>query len=35
LGFMDGIRGFIAAASSYAGTFMKYAYLWEIRKKEK
>lgn len=35
LGFLDGLRGFIAAISSAFGTFLKYAFLWEIDRKEK
>lgn len=34
-GYLDGIRGFIAAASSFAGTFMKYLYLWELEQKQR
>lgn len=30
LGCIDGIRGFIAAVSSFVGTFLKYVFLWEI-----
>ncbi|HOV91469.1 MAG TPA: glycosyltransferase family 2 protein [Candidatus Kapabacteria bacterium] len=32
LGFLDGIRGFLAAFSSLLGTFLKYAFLYEIKK---
>ncbi|HAW08063.1 MAG TPA: glycosyltransferase family 2 protein [Bacteroidetes bacterium] len=32
LGFLDGIRGFLAAFSSFLGTFLKYAYLYEKSK---
>ncbi|MGA2296040.1 MAG: glycosyltransferase family 2 protein [FCB group bacterium] len=35
LGFLDGVRGFIAAISSCVYTFLKYAFLYEIDKKEK
>jgi glycosyltransferase involved in cell wall biosynthesis len=35
LGFLDGIRGFIAAISSAFGTFLKYAFLWEIERSGK
>ncbi len=31
LGFLDGIRGFIAAVSAYLTTFLKYSFLWEIQ----
>jgi glycosyltransferase involved in cell wall biosynthesis len=34
-GFLDGIHGFIAAASSFWGTFLKYAFLWEKELKQK
>ncbi len=30
LGFLDGLRGFIAALSSFLGTFLKYIFLWEM-----
>jgi glycosyltransferase involved in cell wall biosynthesis len=30
-GFLDGIRGFIASMSSFYGTFMKYAILFEMQ----
>lgn len=33
-GMLDGVRGFIAAISSAFGTFMKYAFLWEIEHKK-
>jgi glycosyltransferase involved in cell wall biosynthesis len=29
-GFLDGIRGMIAGLSTFFGTFIKYAYLWEL-----
>jgi len=32
LGFLDGIRGLLAAFSSLLGTFLKYAFLYEIKK---
>lgn len=35
LGFLDGVRGFIAAVSSYIGTFLKYAFLFELQIKGK
>jgi glycosyltransferase involved in cell wall biosynthesis len=31
MGFRDGIRGFIAAFSSFVYTFMKYVFLWEFQ----
>jgi glycosyltransferase involved in cell wall biosynthesis len=31
--FADGVRGFLAAWSSLAGTFMKYAFLFELEQK--
>lgn len=31
LGFLDGVRGFIAGLSSYIGTFLKYAFLFELQ----
>ncbi len=34
-GFRDGILGFIAAVSSFIGTFLKYAYLYEIELKNR
>lgn len=30
LGFTEGVRGFLAAVSSFLGTFLKYAFLWEL-----
>lgn len=33
-GFLDGIRGFIAALSVYISTFLKYIFLWEIELQE-
>lgn len=32
LGFLDGVRGLIAAYGEFCGTFYKYAYLYEIKK---
>ncbi|MFN3306465.1 MAG: glycosyltransferase family 2 protein [Candidatus Kapaibacteriota bacterium] len=29
-GFVDGVRGFIAAVSVFISTFLKYVFLWEI-----
>lgn len=34
LGFLDGMAGFIIAASSAYYVFLKYAKLWEIQKQE-
>ena len=33
-GFLDGWRGLVAAFSSFFGTFIKYAMLWELQSKE-
>lgn len=33
-GILDGVYGFIAAMSSMIGTFLKYAFLWEIERKK-
>ncbi|MBS1536913.1 MAG: glycosyltransferase family 2 protein [Bacteroidetes bacterium] len=30
-GFLDGIRGFIAAISAFVYVFLKYAFLWEMK----
>lgn len=34
-GFLDGVRGLIAAFSSMFGTFLKYCFIFEIRKSNK
>ncbi len=34
-GCLDGTRGFIAGISSAFGTFLKYAFLWELEKKNR
>jgi glycosyltransferase involved in cell wall biosynthesis len=35
LGILDGVRGFIAGISSFIGTFLKYAFLFELQIKNK
>ncbi len=35
LGFVDGVRGFLAASSASLSTFLKYALLWEIESQER
>jgi glycosyltransferase involved in cell wall biosynthesis len=34
-GVLDGVRGLIAAFSSATGVFLKYAYLWDLERKDK
>ncbi|MBI3258529.1 MAG: glycosyltransferase family 2 protein [Ignavibacteriae bacterium] len=34
-GFLDGIHGFIAAMSAFVYVFLKYAFLWEMRRNGK
>jgi len=35
LGFLEGLRGFLIAIISSAGTFYKYALLWDLEREKK